>query len=540
MINSKSNSYYISDVFLNSWTFRHTSNNEILYELYNNQNKKIYSGKLADECREDFVVNIGEQNDIHIVIRKISGDIIYYFFNGKKWNTQKLYNLNQHKDSFRLLSLHFWKNKTHLLYNIKGASNTNNWMWVDQYWEDKTWKHNKFFQAEIKNHTTQYASTQDISGNIYFISQWWDGVNNQIEYFQFHSNVSLWNKNSLTFKKGEKYAPNIWLTEDTHKIHTCWISKKDEKYTLCYRNKDIGFTDGSQWNKEQEVYSSINKIDSPFFAEINNALSLYWIEKNILYYLRSNDLGESWEISHTALAELSNPYLFNYISKKTKNNDRSSNIVLDHKNLRTYPLSFITKQNDDTTKANQTGAINTFYPSPRSHSNTDKSKFFNFADRTFDTKKMPFPHYMTKTLDDSTIDNLNEYEAKMYLKIYKDSLIKLYGEYKILKDLRISDDRNQKSLKTLTSKEENQNKSKSSNQVMKDRLRARIVEDENIKLKSEVNDYRNVVENMQKDLKILKKEITYMDSENKILQNEISNIKENTIGKKITKLFIRN
>lgn len=539
MINKKPNSYIISDIFLNLWTFTHTSNNEILYELYNNQNIKIYSGKLADECREDFVVNIGEQNDIHIVIRKISGDIIYYFFNGKKWSTQRLYNLNQHKDSFRLLSLHFWRNQTHLLYNIKGASNTNNWMWVDQYWEDNTWKHNKFFQAEIKNNTLQYASTQDKSGNIYFISQWWDGTDNQIEYFQFHSKVNLWNKNSLTFKNGDKYAPNIWLTEDNHKVHTCWISKKDESYTLCYRNKDISFTEGSQWNKEQEIYMSTNKIDSPFFAEINEILTLYWIENNTLYYLQSNDLGQSWEVSHRALAELSSPSLYNYISKKTINNDQSSNIVLDHKNLQTYPLSFITKQTE-TTKATQTGSINTFYSSPQSQSTTDKRKFFNFADKKYTSNKLSFPLDMTKTLDDSTIENLNEEEAKMYLKIYKDYLIKLYGEYKILKGSKLPDNRNQNSLKVPTSYEENQNKNKSSKQVLKDRLRARIVENENIKLKSEVNDYKNVVEEMQKDLKILKKDINYMDNENKILQNEIYKIKENTIGKKISKFFIGN
>src|SRR5690554_3820275 len=235
MINMESNSYYVLDIFLNLWIFKHTPNNEIIYELFNNQNEKIYSGKLANECRDDFVVNIGEKNDIHVVIRKISGDIIYYFFNGKKWYPKKLYNLNQHRDAFRLLSLHFWKNKTHILYIIQGVlDNTKSWMWVDQYWEDNSWKHNKIFQAGIKNSSHQYASTQDDSGNIYFISQWWDGMDNQIEYFQFHSKVNLWNKNALTFKKGNKYAPNIWMTEENNKIHTCWISKKDEEYTLCY------------------------------------------------------------------------------------------------------------------------------------------------------------------------------------------------------------------------------------------------------------------------------------------------------------------
>ena len=347
-MDKKSSSYYISDNFYNLWIFKHTSNNEIIYQIYNNQNEKIYTGKLADECTEDFIVDMGKQNSIHLVARKISGELIYYFFNGSKWSVHGLYNLNQYKNSFKLLALYFGENATHIIYAIQGKSNPKNWIWVDQYWEDKTWKHNKVFQAEIKHHNLQYASIQDNSDNIYFISQWWDKTEHQMEFFQFHSKLGLWNKNSLTFKKGDKYAPNIWFTEENQKIHTCWILKNNEEYTLNYRNKDITFTEGSQWSKEQEIYSSINKLTNPFFAEINEILTLYWIENNTLYYLKSNNLGESWEKSHLALAKLSDPYIFNFIFKKTINNNKSSHIVFDYKNSQTYPISFTTKIDNTT------------------------------------------------------------------------------------------------------------------------------------------------------------------------------------------------
>src|SRR5699024_2655745 len=109
-------SYYILDEFSNIWIFTYTTNHEIKYEIYNNKKEKIHSAILANKCMNDFILYTGKQHDIHIVIRKISGEILYHFFNGQKWSVQKLFDLRESKDSFYLLGLCIWKNNTHILY----------------------------------------------------------------------------------------------------------------------------------------------------------------------------------------------------------------------------------------------------------------------------------------------------------------------------------------------------------------------------------------------------------------------------------------
>ena len=74
--------------------------------------------------------------------------------------------------------------------------------------------------------------------------------------------------------------------------------------------------------------------------------------------------------------------------------------------------------------------------------------------------------------------------------------------------------------------------------MIKEQLRSRIIEKENIDLKSEVSEYRNTLEDLQLDIKKLRDEIRYMDEQNKRLQDEILKIKDHSIITRISKFFM--
>ena len=100
--------------------------------------------------------------------------------------------------------------------------------------------------------------------------------------------------------------------------------------------------------------------------------------------------------------------------------------------------------------------------------------------------------------------DLSEDKTKVYLKIFRDQLAKLYNELQTLK--------NQKTKRSSPPPIYNrQNRVIENKNMMKEQLRSRIIEKENIDLKSEVSEYRNTLEDLQLDIKKLRDEIRYID-----------------------------
>lgn len=525
MKNTSAKTYYITDNFLNLWTFRHTSSNEIAYEVYNNQHKKIHSAILAIECQADFLVNVGEHNDIHLVVRKNSGELLYYFFNGRKWTTLKLFHLENHKDSFYLLDLHIWNNKTHILYAIKNS--LGKWLFIDLYWEDDKWKHVKFFESTIQPFKDNYASIQDHQGNIYILCQWRDSQEYQLQLCQLHAKPNLWNTYSISYQSGEKLLPNIWLTKD--KVHICWLSSIDQKYVVHYRNKNILPQSSHQWSKQQEIYSTENSIHSPFFASIQDKLTILWLEKEELHYMQTKNLGESWTPSPKIFAHLSNPKLFRYLTKNEVSKDKSFYILLDEERSKTYPLTFFIKQKELENKISKPKIENLL----KKNSSNILNKQTKATDNTTQINVL-------KNLDEATIKNLNEEDAKKYIRTLKNIIVNLYKENTDLKKQKLQNTLSQSSV----SKDEKRlhspslfSQNKETKQTKKEQLKIKMIQEENNNLKSNLSQYQNIFERVQQDMETLKDEIWDMSNKNKKLQQEISELKENTLGYKISKFF---
>lgn len=524
MFKEKSNSYYISDKFSNLWLFDHKSNNEIHYEVYNNKEEKIHSSVLSSESMGDFLVALGNNNDMHVVLKKISGELLYYFFNGKKWSILKLLELKNHLTYFHLLDFHLCKNHTHIIYFLKQSKSNDQWLFVDQYWENSKWNHLNFFQSTGDISALEYASISDSLGNIYFTFSILEGTEYQLHLCQFHSKVGLWDKKLFSFKKGNKFSPEIWITNNKN-VHICWVyQREDGNYSICYRNKKNVSENSKTWGKEKEIYIGHSKIHKPYFGQLHNKLTIFWIEENKLYYVQSPGEGETWQNTPSELAQLNNPVFSFYLNYNLSNKNNSSYIILDKATSQMYPFKILNKKENNF----KDFEFQTKYNNPPSKISPS-------------TKKRPtLTLEFIKSIDKTNIQNLNEEKAKSYLLVFKEYLLKLYKENSKLKEQILlrnnppaSISKTTKPYHTPTDNNVNDNK-----KGIKEQLKTKIVEDENIKLKAEITDYGSLLKEMKKDLNNLKQEIHAMESKNNNLRHEISQIKENSISKKIKNFFI--
>src|SRR5690554_2885334 len=319
----KLNAYILRDKFNNIWLFSTNTNQELIYEILNNQNYKIHSAMLSNNSSDDFVVNTGEHNDIHIVLKNNAGDVLYYFFNGRKWNPIRLFKIGQQINSFKLLGLYTLNENFHILYGIQGVKDGGSWYIIDQYWDNNKWNHMKILESNISPSKIEYSGFQDKQGNIYFVCQSWDGYVHHLHFNQFHRKIGLWNKSTLSFKKENQYAPNVWAS--TSNVYVVWASQESNRFFLSFRTKYVSRSEGNHWDREKELYASSNKIEHPFIFEYNGILKIYWLEDNTLLSMDSKDGGETWE--DAVHFNLKKPILYNYITNPSASN--SSYIIID-------------------------------------------------------------------------------------------------------------------------------------------------------------------------------------------------------------------
>ncbi|MCR1897941.1 hypothetical protein NSA47_02930 [Irregularibacter muris] len=508
MLNNQSKAYCITDNFLNLWIFQYTSRSEILYEVYNNQYKKIHSAILTTDCTEDFLLDIGKGNDIHLVLRKKSGEILYYFFNGAKWNILKLFDLENYKDSLQLLSLHIHKDKTHILYSIQKA--TNKWFFIDLFWENNYWNQIVFFESTTKPIRDTNVSIQDDEGNIYLICKCWNEQERQLQLFQFHEEANLWTQNILPFKKGN--SPNIWIVEN--KIHLCYISSTDGIYRIHYLSKNTSPLNETQWERKIEVYSCSNKIYCPFFGLVENKLTLFWIEEQKLYYIQSNNMGKTWDPSCKVLAHISQYKLYRYLSEKQNFNNKAFYILFDAQNGRTCPISFFLKQ-EDYKKFQQNALSN--------------SSDLNFISNT-NKKEEIFLTDLVQIQNEKIFENPPSEHAKVYMKSLDEMILKLHKENN-----------------SLNKQQNTSSVFKNSNnpiQIKPEFLKTIVKTGENIGPKSHTLEYTNMVRELQKDTKNLKNEFnkkntatdplidfkTFLLENQNQLMNALNSIEENSLS----------
>jgi len=520
--------YMLRDIFGNIWTF--TMDHRLNYEIRNNKNTKIHSAILSSNASNDFVVNIGVRNDIHLVLKTNNGDVLYYFFNGKKWAKVKLFNIPQNIDFFQLLGLYIWDNRSHILYCIQSHSGEDKWHIIDQYWEDGKWNHMKILDSEVHPSVLEFSSTQDHHGNIFFACQTLARDAHYLQFSQFDRKVGLWSRNALSFKKGDMYAPDILASNS--KLFVIWVSQEEDSFSLCLRIKYLSESEGSHWSKERSLYSSSSKIQHPFLFEKNGTIKILWIERDKLLSIESRDEGNTWNMDRNPI-KLRNPTLCFFISNSKKMN--CPYLILDGED-KTYPFELYEQEVDSDIPNSE----EFFYPSSltketirSNNANLDIEKAG--IDRI--PSSVPNPSNVSISLDalcsldDSTIMDLSEDKTKVYLKIFRDQLAKLYNELQTLK--------NQKTKRSSPPPIYNrQNRVIENKNMMKEQLRSRIIEKENIDLKSEVSEYRNTLEDLQLDIKKLRDEIRYMDEQNKRLQDEILKIKDHSIITRITKFFM--
>ncbi|QZY57025.1 hypothetical protein [Crassaminicella profunda] len=445
-----------------------------------------------------FDVDIDSNGNIGVVILDCEGKFFYYYYDGKTWTSHLLYEVDFNIEEFKHISIKFSRNSPYILFCWRDLSSPNLWSIISYYHENDYWKKEVLNRIYIKQPIKPYILIKDIDYNLYYISL----KNNNLIYDLILRNLpsQSYKWSNLTFLSNCIFLKHFYLDaliDSEGIIHVSWIDKYKKEYCIKYISIDIK-------NHKASHLEQLLKMDVPLLHQQllcqNKHIFCYGITKQHIYFTKKHT-HSAWNDPHMINLSLNSIHLIKIIK------------TIDNPFIK-YTANYILSESSSTIDPISITEI---------HSN--KASFIQSN------------HSKKDTIHDSSLDTYKKLEIELYQKSQelemKNNLLKaLQGNISFLKrELDRLNTQNRNYINTLYSNNDKFKKYKSNTNNLEKNYEKILSEFDLSEQKN--NELMNEITIYQNQLKKMKDHLDTLDKENTSLKNEIAELKNANLLKRL-------
>ena len=507
------------DYMNNIWEFFINSTRDLCYRIMYGTGKWT-KNNLLDKDVSTFDMYVDEDEEIHIIYSKLSGEIKYCTMKNKKWLGRTIVEETKEKYEVKDLKVEIINAKMHIIYLKIDKLGNDHGLLVDCIWDGRKVNNIELQDVIVASSLkANYLETivNENGINLYFITD--EGDELSLNKCSFENNK--WSqKKRLYGIQGKNISFSI--IKENYITHIINKSTEEGIYLLEHIYIDINGK-----IKDYKLYESNNEIKEPILFLKNNRLNCCFIENSKVYY--STFDNNEW--SFPILYETENEDTLE-IYKCFMYSDIENSIVEN--------LVYLSEGEDFIIYVPKDFKINN-----KLSSKIQKEDTIDYENREFARTKLELLKEKAerKNLEEKIhVLNIQLQKMQKYMEEYEEK-ISLLSEQKrkvdenynvfiefrqnIQKDL---DDTQKLLTKEVATKNEINNKMKILNEELKEKNG--VIEDANIliiSLKNEINDLKKIIKNQEAKIKINEDEKEALISEKNKLASDLEIERNQTI-----------
>ncbi|MBF8984849.1 hypothetical protein IZY60_15010 [Lutibacter sp. B2] len=463
----------------------------------------------------EYDIDIDNNGNIGIIILDCDGKLIYYYYDGNIWTNHLLYEVDFEVEEFHHISIKFSLNSPHIIFCWRSLSSHNLQSIISYYIENNNWEKKVLNRLHLKEDIKPYILIRDLHYNLNLIYL----NNNNIIYDLMITDLS---SQSCKWMNSRFVCNCIFLKffhldaliDSENIIHISWIDKHKENYCIKYINID---------NKKNKptTPTPILEINTPFILHQlfyqENSIICYGITDQHIYYSTKmiNEMGNysNWDTLQSTNLK---PDSLNFIQIVQSTNNPfiqyNANYILSESILDVSPI--IIQKIDS--------------------SREDESINYISNQRITHTVSSPIEHESTQSTDSLKKLKFELFKKNQELEMKNNLLKSLTGESSFLKqEIKQLNTQNKKYISIMHENSE-KHKKHQENIINKEKDYEKILCDYELANKIN-NELSNKLEDYQHRLEKMKSHSNNLNSENKLLQKEIYELKNMSFFKKIFK-----
>lgn len=287
MYNSDDIQYILKQSSGKIWNFYYDDKLGLCYSLLTRRNTWTEPASLQKQVFKNFFADIDREDNFHILFQDNKGNIFYSLLTEKNVKTSPILNSKSPTAYNKFLHLIPFKNEVHFFYVLHHGNSS---ILAHQTLNGGAVGAPKVIDY-VPDSICPYSVAADKSNNIYVFYQASDGKHMQVGYKKYNSSQKHWAEfTPVTRYAGDCEFPRV-ITDSNDIIHICYQRRAPKQYELVYQQK---IPDKNIWTNEQIIHSSSYPFENAVVICLNDAVIVYWVRNDVIYYSASDNQGAEW------------------------------------------------------------------------------------------------------------------------------------------------------------------------------------------------------------------------------------------------------
>lgn len=286
LYNSANKQYVFKQSSGKVWNFYHDNSLGLCYSTLTRKNTWTEPVSIQKNTHQSFYADIDSEDRFHILFQDGQGNIFYTLLEDDSIKTVPVLNSKTPTSYNKYLHL-IPLNNIHFFYILQHNNNT---ILAHQVLSEGAVSTPRVIDY-VMNNSCPYCAICDKLNNVYVFYQSFDGKHLQIGYKKFIPLQKFWGEFiPITKFSGDCEFPRA-IIDNNNVIHICCQRRSARHHELVYQQK---VPDRNMWTNEVIIHSSAYPFESSSIVYINEAIIMYWVRDDIIYYSSSNDGGSTW------------------------------------------------------------------------------------------------------------------------------------------------------------------------------------------------------------------------------------------------------
>lgn len=251
-------------------------------------------GVLLDSQQvKDLAVTIDSGDNIHVLAFTTTGQLVYYQWNGIKWQRQTVEYLRNPAQDIPYFSILAYRDTVHIMYHIKGLLRRGTEFLIHYLGNGNKWTRQKVWTFPADSLTAIETAFVDSLGNLHMLFIQQADHQSRLLYSCYSPSFSSWS-NPITVYRPDCECSDFCLYAETHhRLHILWQEKHDDSYAIKYLSLKYALQPEYDTPDAKILYSGRDQPTHPTLLLLDRLYAI-WEMKGDIYCVASQDGGSSW------------------------------------------------------------------------------------------------------------------------------------------------------------------------------------------------------------------------------------------------------